>query len=338
MNRDFASTAEPDKLVTSRVYADGPRLLADIGGTNARFALERRPGAITDIRVYPCASFPGVTEAIKQYLSDMGTPNVLRAGIAIANPVDDDMVQMTNLDWAFSRAEMRAALSLDRLTVVNDFTALAMALPELRGTDYAKFGLGEPIESQPIGLLGPGTGLGVSGLLPTENGWVPLASEGGHASFSPADERQEMVLAYAKKNWTHVSFERVAAGPGLSVIHSALATLHCKDGRTVVPAEVTRLAQAGDLHALDTVACFCSILGNLAGNLALTLGAKGGIFIGGGVVQKLGTLFDASVFRRSFEKKGRFNEYLKRIPTYRITADYPAFVGIAAILSQQSAR
>ncbi|MGF6876936.1 glucokinase [Paraburkholderia sp. MM5477-R1] len=337
MNTHFASTAGPDKLVAAPEYADGPRLLADIGGTNARFALERRPGAVTDIRVYPCASFAGVTEATKQYLADMGTPHVQNAGIAIANPVDDDMVQMTNLDWAFSRAEMRATLSLARLTVVNDFTALAMALPGLCETDYVKFGLGEPTANEPIGLLGPGTGLGVSGLVRTGNGWVPLASEGGHASFSPVDERQEMVLAYAKKNWTHVSFERVAAGPGLSVIHSALAALHRKDGRTVVPAEVTRLAQAGDLHALDTVACFCSILGNLAGNLALTLGAKAGIFIGGGVVQKLGTQFNTSVFRRSFENKGRFNEYLKRIPTYRITADYPAFVGIAAILAQQSA-
>ena len=146
-----------------------------------------------------------------------------------------------------------------------------------------------------------------------------------------------MVLAYAKTIWAHVSFERIAAGPGLSVIHSALAPLHWKDDGKFTPVEVTRLAQSGDLHAQDTVACFCSILGNLAGNLALTLGAKAGIFIGGGVVQKLGPLFDTVAFRRSFENKGRFEEYLKRIPTYRITAEYPAFVGISAILAQQSA-
>ncbi|PMS19039.1 glucokinase [Trinickia dabaoshanensis] len=320
----------------ARQHADGPRLLADIGGTNARFALETEPGEITQIRVYPCADYPTIEDVLKKYLKDTKIGHVNHAAIAIANPVDGDQVSMTNFKWAFSIEATRRALGFDTLLVVNDFTALAMALPGLTDAQRMQVGGGARRQNSVIGLLGPGTGLGVSGLIPADDRWIALGSEGGHATFSPMDEREDLVLQYARKKWPHVSFERVAAGPGIELIYRALAARDKKRlAATVDPAYVVERAHAGDALALEAVDCFCGILGTFAGNLAVTLGALGGIYIGGGVVLKLGELFTRSSFRQRFEAKGRFETYLANVPTYVITAEYPAFLGVSAILAEQ---
>jgi glucokinase len=320
----------------ARQHADGPRLLADIGGTNARFALETEPGEVTQIRVYPCADFPTIEDVLKKYLKDTKVGRVNHAAIAIANPVDGDQVSMTNFKWAFSIEATRRALGFDTLLVVNDFTALAMALPGLTDAQRVQVGGGARRQNSVIGLLGPGTGLGVSGLIPADDRWIALGSEGGHASFSPMDEREDLVLQYARKKWPHVSFERVAAGPGIELIYRALAARDKKRvPPTIDPAFVVDRAHAGDALALEAVECFCGILGTFAGNLAVTLGALGGMYIGGGVVLKLGDLFLRSSFRERFEAKGRFEPYLANVPTYVITAEYPAFLGVSAILAEQ---
>src|SRR5580698_1208667 len=282
-------------------HADGPRLLADIGGANARFALEAGPGEIFQVQEYPCADYPGIAEVIRKYLQDMKIGRVNHAAIAIANPVDGDQVSMTDHDWTFSIEATRRALGFDTLLVVNDFTALAMALPGLTDAQRVQVGGGKAKQNSVIGLLGAGTGLGVSGLIPADDRWIALGSEGGHASFSPLDEREDIVMQYARKKWPHVSFERVAAGPGLELIYRALAE---RDGVAVPEkfesAHVTEAAHDGQPLALEAVNCFCSILGTFAGNIAVTLGALGGIFIGGGVVLKLGELFSKSPFRERF--------------------------------------
>lgn len=319
--------------LTASPYPDGARLLADIGGTNARFALETTPGEIAAVRVYPCAQFAGVVQVIQQYLKDTSVGHVHHAAIAIANPVDGDQIRMTNHDWTFSIEATRRALGLDTLMVVNDFTALAMALPKLSGEHWRQIGDGVPRKDQPIGLLGPGTGLGVSGLLHDRGHWIPLSSEGGHVSFSPIDERDDIILRHARQRWAHVSFERIAAGPGLSVIHDALLDSRGLSTRDCSPSDIVSLAQGGDEAAIETVEAFSGILGTLAGNLALTLGAKGGVFLGGGVIRKMDSQFNVRIFRERFEQKGRFATLLKAIPTYLITAEYPAFVGVAAILT-----
>ena len=320
----------------ARQHADGPRLLADIGGTNARFALETEPGEVSQIRVYPCADFPTIEDVLKKYLKDTKVGRVNHAAIAIANPVDGDQVSMTNFKWAFSIEATRRALGFDTLLVVNDFTALAMALPGLTDAQRHQVGGGARRQNSVIGLLGPGTGLGVSGLIPADDRWIALGSEGGHASFAPMDEREDLVMQYARKKWPHVSFERVAAGPGIELIYRALAARDKKRvAPTVDPAYVVERAHAGDALALEAVECFCGILGSFAGNLAVTLGALGGIYIGGGVVLKLGDLFLRSSFRERFEAKGRFKPYLANVPTYIITAEYPAFLGVSAILAEQ---
>ncbi|MEX3606363.1 MAG: bifunctional transcriptional regulator/glucokinase [Burkholderia sp.] len=317
-------------------HADGPRLLADVGGTNARFALETGPGEITQIRVYPGTDYPTLTDAIRKYLKDVKINRVNHAAIAIANPVDCDQVRMTNHDWSFSIEATRRALGFDTLLVVNDFTALAMALPGLTDAQRQQIGGGTRHQNSVIGLMGPGTGLGVSGLIPTDDRWIALSSEGGHASFAPMDEREDLVMQYARKKWPHVSFERVCAGPGIEIVYRALAGRDKKR----MPAnfgtpEIVDRAHEGDALALEAVDVFCAILGTFAGNLAITLGALGGVYIGGGVVLKLGELFLKSRFREHFESKGRFSDYCANVPTYLITADYPAFLGVSTILAEQ---
>ena len=333
------STGVQTKVIAmpgARQHADGPRLLADIGGTNARFALETGPGEIAQIRVYPCAEYPGIEEVLKKYLKDTKIGQVNHAAIAIANPVDGDQVSMTNHNWTFSIEATRRSLGFDTLLVVNDFTALAMALPGLTDAQRVQIGGGTRRQNSVIGLLGPGTGLGVSGLIPADDRWIALGSEGGHASFAPSDEREDIVLQYARKKWSHVSFERVAAGPGIELIYRALAARDKKRiSGTLDPAEVVSRALEGEPLAVESVECFCGILGTFAGNIAVTLGALGGIYIGGGVVLKLGEFFERSPFRQRFEAKGRFEPYLANVPTYVITAEYPAFLGVSAILAEQ---
>lgn len=332
-----ASSAAASKSFTNALstYPDGPRLLADVGGTNARFALESRPGVLESVRTYPCKDYSGLQEAIEHYMVDAQCDCPQNAAIAIANPVDGDQIKMTNHHWQFSIEGMRRALGLNTLVVVNDFTALAMALPKMNFEHWRQIGGGTPRQNSPIALLGPGTGLGVSGLIYDGKGWVPLSSEGGHVTFSPVDERDDVVLQYARRLWAHVSFERIAAGPGLSVIYDALATARGRKAPGLSPGNVVALAMNADQLANEAVSCFCAILGTLAGNLALTLGAKGGVYVGGGVTRKLDELFDAEAFRQRFEQKGRFEPLMKAVPTYQITAEYPAFLGIAAILADQ---
>jgi glucokinase len=190
-----------------------------------------------------------------------------------------------------------------------------------------------------IGLVGAGTGLGVSGLVPVEDRWVPLHSEGGHVAFSPLDEREVEVLRYCWQRYDHVSAERFVSGPGIALIREALAASRgIALDAALSPAEiVARALSGGDALSREAVDCFCGMLGTVAANLAVTLGAQGGIYIGGGVVPRLGGYFAESPFRARFERKGRFSAFTAQIPTWVITAPYPALTGAAGILAQHLA-
>ncbi len=330
------ATLNGDPVARCAARAAEPRLLADIGGTHARFALETARGEIGNVRVYRCGDHASVADAMRAFLRDAGGARVRQAAIAIANPVDGDLVSMTNHDWRFSIDATRRALGFDTLHVVNDFAALAMAVPHLSGEERRQVGGGDAQPGGTIGVLGAGTGLGVSALVRVGDAWAPLSGEGGHASFAPADEREDAVLCYARARWPHVSFERLAAGPGIAVIHAALAA---RDGYAdgTIEADTAAIIErslAGDARCIATLDCFCGMLGTFAGNLALTLGATGGIYIGGGVVPRLGARFDASPFRARFEAKGRFAGYLSRIPAFVITAPHPAFAGVSRLLAR----
>lgn len=315
------------------------RLLADIGGTNARFALATPSGEFVHIKVLGCADYATLSDAMTAYLDYAGDTgaavgSIRHAAIAIANPVESDLVSMTNHHWSFSINRLREAHGLETLLVVNDFAALAMALPHLQ--DYQKERISDAgvlLPNRPIGLIGPGTGLGVAAVIPTGKGrWVALPGEGGHASFAPCSKQEADILEFLRKEFGHVSAERLLSGMGLELIHRALT------GKRMDAPDITAGALDGTCDdCLATVEQFCAVLGSMAGNVALTLGATGGMYIGGGIVPRLGNLFTGSAFRERFEGKGRLAPYLQRIPTWLITEQYPALSGVAAMLADQIA-
>ncbi|WIT10514.1 glucokinase [Paucibacter sediminis] len=315
---------------------DSPRLIADIGGTYARFALETAPGEFGHISSLRCADHADFHAAVSAYLGSLPAVQIAHAAIAIANPVEGDQVRMTNYHWEFSIEDMRQRLGLDTLVVVNDFTALAMALPRLRGSELRQVGSGEARANSVIGILGSGSGLGVSGLIPAGDGWIALGTEGGHTSFSPRDEREIALLRHAWKEFEHVSFERLLSGPGLELMYRAMADYLKAPALELHAPDITQRAlEASDPVCVQTLELFCALLGTAAANLAVTLGALGGIYIGGGIVPRLGEYFDRSQFRARFEQKGRFSSYVAAIPTFVITAEHATFKGASAILEAQ---
>jgi glucokinase len=319
---------------------DSPRLLADIGSTYARFALETGPGTFASTSSLRCADFKDFYTTVCAYLGELRPDlraSVKHAAIAIANPVIGDQVRMTNYHWQFSIEQMREKLGLDNLVVVNDFTALAMALPSLSPTQRRQVGGGSAVTRSVIGLIGAGSGLGVSGLIPANDGWVALGTEGGHASFSPHDERELAILQYAWRDHPHVSFERLVSASGIELIYNALADHQgCTNIQPLEAAEITQRAMDNsDSVCTETMEVFCGMLGTAAANLAVTQGAFGGIYLGGGIVPRLGKYFDHSSFRQRFEDKGRFSDYVRKIPTFVITAEDATLIGVSVILASQ---
>jgi glucokinase len=319
------------------------RLLADIGTKRARFAIEREPGVLEQQRTLNCDEYPDFISALRAYLSQVmpeSTRHSVRHGaIAIAYPVAGDVVRMTNYRWEFSVEATRAAVGFDTLLVVNDFTAMAMALPGLGLGERRQVGGGRPRERSVIGLVGSGSGLGVSALVPVDDGWVSLASEGGHVSFAPQNAHGVRVLEYAWRRYPHVSAERLLSGPGLELIHAALTARTRRRAIKLSAEEITRRALARECTTCaQTLELFCQFLGTVAANVAVTLGAYGGIYIGGAIVPRLGEYFDRSGFRRQFESKGRHSKLLAGIPTYVVTTETATLKGTSAILNAQIKR
>jgi len=311
------------------------RLIADVGGTNARFARLSNTMTPQDERILPGADYPDIVAAIEAYLAPLDGPRPHEAAIAIANPVTGDWVKMTNHSWAFSIETVRQQLGLTRLQVVNDFTALALSVPRLSDAELHFVGGGQAVPHGPIGVIGPGTGLGVSGLIYSSERWLPLQGEGGHVSISPGNPREAAILAQAWQRFGHVSAERFISGMGLQNIYYALSVLEGCTPQALSPAEISERGQRDtDPICAETLAIFCALLGSVAGNLALTLGATGGVYIGGGIVPRLGAYFNTSPFRRRFEDKGRLSAYLAAIPTAVIQAKNPAFIGLAQLFDE----
>lgn len=317
--------------------SDTARLLADIGGTNARFAWQAAPGApITDVQVLPGAQYPTLQAAMHAYLDGLGRGAPAAVAIAIANPITGDQVRMTNHDWAFSQSAVKAEFGLRTLRLLNDFTALALALPDLPAAELRQVGGGAAVPGVAMGLVGAGTGLGVSGLLPDgHGGWVPLEGEGGHVTLPATTARERIVMDGLIRRYGHASAERVCCGQGLV---DTCAILCEADGVTVqgldsASAVSEAALKAGHPQALETLNIFCAMLGSVAGNLALTLGARGGVYVGGGIVPRLGAWFDASPFRERFDNKGRFTGLLQGMPVWVVTsAQSPALLGAARAL------
>lgn len=328
-------------LKVRTVIDNFPRLLGDVGGTNARWAWQSGADApLQNIAVVPCSESASLFDSVTRYLEshDLGRPAAACIGVATA--VTSDEIQFTNSNWSFSISHLRQLLNVDQCVVINDFTALALSLPALNAHDLHLLGGGTPIARETIGLVGPGTGLGVSGLVPFgRKDYVALSGEGGHVTLSPTSTLESSVLEVLRDRFGHVSAERVLSGSGLVNLYQALCTVQGVAARELTPKDVSELALANaDTQCSQTAQIFSSFLGNVAGNLALTLGAKGGVYIGGGIVPRLGVAFDCELFRRQFEDKGRFRAYLKDIPCWLITAATPALSGASRALDSPEYR
>ena len=314
-----------------------PRLVGDIGGTNARFGwIAEQGGELEEVAAYPGADYPTLQDAMQRYLKDHHRKPPRWCAIGIANPVVGDHVKMTNHHWSFSISDVQRKLGLDRFLVINDFTALALSLPALPAKDLRQVGGGRPVAGAPLGLVGAGTGLGVSGLLPAMAGHaaIPVNGEGGHQTLAPMDDTEEAVIRALRERFGHASAERALSGPGLVNLYEAVCKVRGAPAAQLQAADVSKRAVEGaDPLCVEALELFCSFLGNVAGNVALTLGALGGMYIGGGIVPRLGSWFDRSRFRERFESKGRFRGYLAGIPTYVVQASVsPALIGAARAL------
>ncbi|HTH16409.1 MAG TPA: glucokinase [Magnetospirillum sp.] len=311
-------------------------LIADIGGTHARFALVDAKGKTGEPTVMRCADYAGPTQAAKAFLASFGggaTPR--RAAFAVASPISGDVVDLTNSAWHFSIDGVRQNLGFERLDVVNDFTAVALSVRHLGDQHLVKVGGGTPAPASPIAVLGPGTGLGVSALVPDyASHRTALATEGGHVTMCAADDREEEILRWLRGRFGHVSAERVLSGPGLVNVYEALAALRGRPAAYSTPDAIAQRGVDGSCplcrEAVDT---FFAMLGTVAGNLALSLGARGGVFIAGGIIPRVRGAFVQSIFRRRFEDKGRFQDYLSPIPTWLIVHPQPAFAGLAGLVT-----
>jgi len=316
-----------------------PRILADVGGTNVRFALETAPMQIGEVTAYRVADYPSLEAAMRKYMQSLdGNPLPRHAAIGLANPVTGDHVKLTNHNWAFSIEAMRRALGLETLVAINDFTSLALALPYLPAAGLVQVRAGTPVATAPRALVGPGTGLGVSGLVPAPGGGaVALAGEGGHIEIMPATDDEWIAWRAARDQLGRVSAERLLSGMGLSHIHAALsAEMGTPPSVPLSPAQVTDGAlRAGDPVCRRAFEAFCGMLGSVAADVALVLGARGGVYIGGGIVPRFVDALRASTFAERFVAKGRMAQYLADVPVYVITADYPALPGLARALADR---
>lgn len=311
-----------------------PRLLADIGGTNARFAVEFSPNTLKHIEILACKDYATIIDAVRAYLFKIGNPSIRFGAFALANPVVGDWVQMTNHHWAFSIEETKIALGLDVLMLVNDFIAQAYAITKIQARELVQIGGSVCALEGVKAVLGPGTGLGVSAIIPCANGKnVVLATEGGHTSFSPFDDMEVKIWQYAKKRFRHISAERFLSGSGLVLIYEALASFEGIKNIQCTPESISKEALSGKSSlsrlALDK---FCAMLGTISSNVALTLGARGGVYLCGGIIPRFVDYFKESPFRERFEDKGRFQAYLAEIPVYVVLAKNPGIIGVSIAL------
>lgn len=319
--------------------AQEPTLVADCGATNARFALQFPPDPTPQgVRVLQAADFPDLTAALEAYLAEaMIDEPPTRAAFAVAAPTQGDEIDFLNSPWRFTKSGLSRHFGLTDLHVVNDFTALAVGLPSLPETSCVQIGGGQRRPGLAMATVGPGTGLGVSGVMPTGTGWVPLQGEGGHQTLAPIDDDEAEILRLLRGTLGHVSAEQVLSGRGLVHLYGAMAQLSDREPVYGDPASISLAAsEQKDPLCLATLDQFSAFLGTVAGNLALILGAFGGVYIGGGICPRLGTLFIESRFRERFEDKGQRRGYVEQIPTYLITDPTPAFYGLAAILRSDS--
>ena len=312
-------------------------LLGDIGATNARLALFK-DGALGPVEWMAAAEYAQFPDAVEAFLVKRGRPAVVAAMLAVAGPVEANRARMTNRGWVIDGAELSAQFRLRGARILNDFEATAWSLPRLEPEDLYRIGGGTAVPEAPLAVLGPGSGLGVACYVPSAEGGTVLASEGGHASLTGYSQREDRVIQHLRQRFGHVSCERAISGPGLENLYAAIAAI---DGQEVPQRDAPAITRTGldgscatSRAALDM---FCAFLGTAAGDIALTYGARGGVFIAGGIVPRMLAFLQRSEFRARFEAKGRMRAYLELIPTSAIVHPDATFVGLQALAMQDRA-
>lgn len=308
-------------------------LLGDIGGTNLRFA-QVVQGACGPIATLPRAGYGDLGDAIAAYLDASGSPVPDGLALAIAGPLQDGHVVMTNTGWPIDAGTLRHRLKIPSVHLINDFVATAWSLPALSTDDVHQIGGGQPKPGGVKVVCGPGTGLGVSAFIPTEGSGSVIASEAGHITLAAQNAEEDAVLAVLRDRFGHVSAERAISGPGLENLHRALADLSQPNAPLHSAAEIVAATREGCCElCARALRLFCALLGGFAGDLALTFGGGGGLYLAGGILPRMPDLLQASDFRRRFETKGRFRDYLAPIPVYVIRHPEPAILGLQAMIA-----
>ena len=313
-------------------------LVADIGGTNARFALAdphaASPLLVASVREFPVAAFPSLAEAAAHYLDQVGT-RARRGVFAVAGRIDGDQARITNHPWVISRSRTAQMLGFDQVHLLNDFAAQAMAIRLFGPDDVVRIGAPDwspapPAQARTYAVLGPGTGLGVGGLIVRDGRCHPLQTEGGHVSFPPGTPEEIRILELLSAQFGRVSNERLVCGPGLVNIHRALCQIAGVDPGLPTPRDISERAAAGDALGMRAVDVFCAVFGAIAGDLVLTLGAWDGVFLTGGLVPKMLDSLRHSGFRQRFEYKGRFSPNMARVPSLAVMHPRAGLLGAAA--------
>lgn len=310
-------------------------LIGDIGGTNARFAQASidAPGFHSPLELQ-VDQFPTAYDAIRHYLDETGAPPPGAICLAAAGPVIDDAVNMTNNHWDISVAALTERLGADAVRLLNDFEAIAYSIPFLADSDSAAIGPFEDFRLNEgdcnVAILGPGTGLGIAGLRRRGRLLVPVTGEGGHVGFAPETGLQIELLKVLRGKFDRVSRERFVAGSGLPDVYEALAVVR---GKSVTPLSAAEIfaETASNSVAAETVDLFFEMLGQVAGDLALTLGALDGVFVAGGIAKRYPEILESSRFRAAFENKGRYRPMMERIATRLILHDQPGLLGAAYV-------
>lgn len=317
-----------------------PFIVADIGGTNARFALvtgkDQQKYQLEHIQVLKAAQYPSCAEALQFYLSTLNGIKPRAACLAIAGPVNGDLVRMTNLSWQFSCTEMAQQFGFEQFLAMNDFAAVAAACSQITDDHLITVKPGVAHSDATKAVFGPGTGLGVAGLVNSNGYWIPVPCEGGHVNLAPSTAFEADVIKAAMSKHGHVSAEVFISGPGLVNLYQAICLVRGAAEQALLPADITRGAlQEQDELCLETLHTFCSFAGSFAGNLALTYGATGGIYMAGGILPRLSDFLVSSAFAERFQSKGVMSHYVADIPAQLMVHPETAFVGAAAWLEQK---
>lgn len=320
---------------------DASHLIGDIGGTNARFALADAILGYRDAEILQCADFDSSITAIRHYIDSVDAPAPEVICLAAAGPVVDGRVSFTNNHWVLDVAELANDFGIDDIILINDFEAIAWSIPALAAEDCMTIGLPAPRSLDgpdfSVAVAGPGTGLGAVGLKKHGGQLIPIPGEGSHSGFAPENQVQIEILKALRERFSRVSFERLVSGPGIENLYWALCLVHGEHRQQLGAADIfARALDGSDLRAAETVQVFFEVLGQFAGDLALTLNAYDGVFIAGGIAKRYPELIENSRFRNGFESKGRYRPQMERIPTQLVLHDHPGLLGASFRARQQS--